>query len=162
MLRRVWFPYSVKQVALLPVHVFCMCFIKYKTCWLQWCSLSCHKAWEFLYVYWVCFSIKAVYGELHHSLMSISEPDDLRWWKNNHGPGMPTDWPKLEVCVVMCILWGKLLNIYSYVKNTCNLVFHGSLSFKMTTGPIWFYFLIVGFVLLFFLCVLGAGMESSD
>ncbi|XP_016095317.1 protein kinase C and casein kinase substrate in neurons protein 2-like [Sinocyclocheilus grahami] len=44
-------------------------------------------------------SIKAVYSELHHMLMSISEPDDLRWWKNNHGPGMPTDWPKLEVCV---------------------------------------------------------------
>uniref|UniRef100_A0A673FT04 Protein kinase C and casein kinase substrate in neurons protein 2-like n=1 Tax=Sinocyclocheilus rhinocerous TaxID=307959 RepID=A0A673FT04_9TELE len=41
-------------------------------------------------------SIKAVYSELHHMLMSISEPDDLRWWKNNHGPGMPTDWPKLE------------------------------------------------------------------
>lgn len=41
-------------------------------------------------------SIKAVYGELHHTLMSISEQDDLRWWKNNQGPGMPTDWPKLE------------------------------------------------------------------
>uniref|UniRef100_A0A8C2KPQ9 Zgc:91999 n=1 Tax=Cyprinus carpio TaxID=7962 RepID=A0A8C2KPQ9_CYPCA len=41
-------------------------------------------------------SIKAVYSELHHMLMSINEPDDLRWWKNNHGPGMPTDWPKLE------------------------------------------------------------------
>ncbi|KAK7123319.1 hypothetical protein R3I93_021665 [Phoxinus phoxinus] len=41
-------------------------------------------------------SIKAVYGELHHTLTSVSEPDDLRWWKNNHGPGMPTDWPKIE------------------------------------------------------------------
>lgn len=41
-------------------------------------------------------SVKAVYSELHHTLMSISEPDDLRWWKNNHGPGMPTDWPRLE------------------------------------------------------------------
>ncbi|XP_065114925.1 protein kinase C and casein kinase substrate in neurons protein 3 [Paramisgurnus dabryanus] len=41
-------------------------------------------------------SIKTVYGELHHTLMSISEQDDLRWWKNNQGPGMPTDWPKLE------------------------------------------------------------------
>ncbi|TRY83818.1 hypothetical protein DNTS_028924 [Danionella cerebrum] len=41
-------------------------------------------------------SIKAVYSELHHTLMSISEADDLRWWKNNHGPGMPTDWPKIQ------------------------------------------------------------------
>uniref|UniRef100_A0A667YWC3 Zgc:91999 n=1 Tax=Myripristis murdjan TaxID=586833 RepID=A0A667YWC3_9TELE len=42
-------------------------------------------------------SVKAVYSELHHTLMSISEQDDLRWWKNNRGPGMPTDWPKIEV-----------------------------------------------------------------
>ncbi|KAM3859429.1 protein kinase C and casein kinase substrate in neurons protein 1-like [Diretmus argenteus] len=41
-------------------------------------------------------SVKAVYSELHHTLMSIAEQDDLKWWKNNHGPGMPTDWPKLE------------------------------------------------------------------
>lgn len=42
-------------------------------------------------------SVKAVYNELHHTLMSISEQDDLKWWKNNRGPGMPTDWPKIEV-----------------------------------------------------------------
>lgn len=30
--------------------------------------------------------------------MSINEQDDLKWWKNHHGPGMPTDWPKIEVC----------------------------------------------------------------
>ncbi|KAA0705054.1 Protein kinase C and casein kinase substrate in neurons protein 1 [Triplophysa tibetana] len=41
-------------------------------------------------------SIKAVYSELHHTIMTISEQDDLRWWKNNRGPGMPTDWPELE------------------------------------------------------------------
>ncbi|XP_034414726.1 protein kinase C and casein kinase substrate in neurons protein 1-like isoform X2 [Cyclopterus lumpus] len=41
-------------------------------------------------------SVKAVYSELHHTLMSIDEQDDLKWWKNNHGPGMPTDWPKIN------------------------------------------------------------------
>ncbi|XP_013863599.1 protein kinase C and casein kinase substrate in neurons protein 3 isoform X1 [Austrofundulus limnaeus] len=41
-------------------------------------------------------SVKAVYSELHQTLMSIDEQDDLKWWKNNHGPGMPTDWPKIE------------------------------------------------------------------
>ncbi|XP_068161407.1 protein kinase C and casein kinase substrate in neurons protein 1-like [Antennarius striatus] len=40
-------------------------------------------------------SVKAVYSELHQTLMSIDEQDDLRWWKNNQGPGMPTDWPKI-------------------------------------------------------------------
>lgn len=43
-------------------------------------------------------SVKAVYNELHQTLMSINEPDDLKWWRNHHGPGMPTDWPKIEVC----------------------------------------------------------------
>lgn len=51
----------------------------------------------------VCFSIKAVYSELHHTIMSISEQDDLRWWKNSRGPGMPTDWPQLEVPVCVCV-----------------------------------------------------------
>ncbi|XP_029954191.1 protein kinase C and casein kinase substrate in neurons 2 protein-like [Salarias fasciatus] len=41
-------------------------------------------------------SVKAVYSELHQTLMAINEQDDLKWWKNNHGPGMPTDWPKIE------------------------------------------------------------------
>ncbi|KAI1884705.1 hypothetical protein AGOR_G00229170 [Albula goreensis] len=41
-------------------------------------------------------SVKAVYSELHHALMSINEQDDLRWWRNNHGPGMPTDWPQFQ------------------------------------------------------------------
>ncbi|XP_028823393.1 protein kinase C and casein kinase substrate in neurons protein 2-like [Denticeps clupeoides] len=41
-------------------------------------------------------SVKAVYTELHHALLSINEQEDLRWWKNFHGPGMPTDWPRLE------------------------------------------------------------------
>lgn len=41
-------------------------------------------------------SVKAVYSELHDTLMAISDQDDLKWWKNNHGPGMPTDWPKIQ------------------------------------------------------------------
>ncbi|XP_062875129.1 protein kinase C and casein kinase II substrate protein 3 isoform X2 [Trichomycterus rosablanca] len=41
-------------------------------------------------------SVKAVYSELHDTLMGISEQDDTRWWKNTHGPGMPTDWPQFQ------------------------------------------------------------------
>ncbi|KAL7886946.1 hypothetical protein AOLI_G00046670 [Acnodon oligacanthus] len=41
-------------------------------------------------------SVKAVYSDLHHTLMSICEQEDLRWWRNNRGPGMPTDWPSLQ------------------------------------------------------------------
>ncbi|XP_053720445.1 protein kinase C and casein kinase substrate in neurons protein 2-like [Synchiropus splendidus] len=41
-------------------------------------------------------SVKAVYSELHHTLMSIDEQEDLKWWKNHHGPGMATNWPQIE------------------------------------------------------------------
>ncbi|KAF5892574.1 protein kinase C and casein kinase substrate in neurons protein 3-like, partial [Clarias magur] len=41
-------------------------------------------------------SVKAVYSELHDTLMAINDQEDLRWWKNSHGPGMPTDWPQFQ------------------------------------------------------------------
>ncbi|KAK3520853.1 hypothetical protein QTP70_034430 [Hemibagrus guttatus] len=41
-------------------------------------------------------SVKAVYNELHDALMAINDQEDLRWWKNTHGPGMPTDWPQFQ------------------------------------------------------------------
>ncbi|KAG8006489.1 Protein kinase C and casein kinase substrate in neurons protein 3 [Nibea albiflora] len=41
-------------------------------------------------------SVRAVYDELHNTLMAIDEHEDLRWWKNTHGPGMPTDWPHFQ------------------------------------------------------------------
>ncbi|KAG7238908.1 hypothetical protein INR49_030455 [Caranx melampygus] len=40
--------------------------------------------------------VRAVYNELHNTLMAIDEQEDLRWWKNTHGPGMPTDWPHFQ------------------------------------------------------------------
>ena len=69
------------------------------------CVKHSYRAYKFLHPYcimtsYTCcpfVSVKAVYNELHHTLMSISELDDLKWWKNNRGPGMPTDWPKIEV-----------------------------------------------------------------
>lgn len=41
-------------------------------------------------------SVRAVYNELHNTLMAIDEQEDLRWWKNTHGPGMPTNWPHFQ------------------------------------------------------------------
>lgn len=51
-------------------------------------------------VFSLCFvslSVRAVYNELHNTLMAIDEQEDLRWWKNTHGPGMPTNWPHFQV-----------------------------------------------------------------
>ncbi|XP_054616602.1 protein kinase C and casein kinase substrate in neurons protein 3 [Dunckerocampus dactyliophorus] len=41
-------------------------------------------------------SVREVYSELHNTVTAIDEQEDLRWWKNNHGPGMPTDWPHFQ------------------------------------------------------------------
>lgn len=42
-------------------------------------------------------SVRAVYDELHDTVAAIDEQEDLRWWRNTHGPGMPTDWPHFQV-----------------------------------------------------------------
>ncbi|XP_061761586.1 protein kinase C and casein kinase substrate in neurons protein 3 [Nerophis ophidion] len=41
-------------------------------------------------------SVREVYSELHNTVTAIDEQEDLRWWKNTHGPGMPTDWPHFQ------------------------------------------------------------------
>lgn len=43
--------------------------------------------------------MRAVYEELSRTLAAIDEQEDLRWWRNAHGPGMPTDWPHFQVGV---------------------------------------------------------------
>ncbi|KAG8544027.1 hypothetical protein GDO81_023214 [Engystomops pustulosus] len=41
-------------------------------------------------------SIMTVYGDLNQAIMAVSDQDDLKWWRNKHGPGMLTNWPQLE------------------------------------------------------------------
>lgn len=73
-------------------------------------------------------SVKAVYSELHHTLMSIDEQDDLKWWKNNRGPGMPTNWPKIEVRFLF-----YPFNLYS-TREPFDLYYH---FFIRETRPKW-------------------------
>lgn len=58
--------------------------------------------------------MRAVYDELHNTLMAIDEQEDLRWWKNTHGPGMPTDWPHFQVFQTFV-----LLKLRSQLSSSC-------------------------------------------
>lgn len=53
------------------------------------------------------FSVRAVYAELNDTLAAIDEQEDLRWWRNRHGPGMPTDWPHFQVGRHRSRPWGR-------------------------------------------------------
>uniref|UniRef100_A0AAQ5ZTI2 Uncharacterized protein n=1 Tax=Amphiprion ocellaris TaxID=80972 RepID=A0AAQ5ZTI2_AMPOC len=60
-------------------------------------------------------SVRAVYNELHNTLMAIDDQEDLRWWKNTHGPGMPTDWPHFQVFMFFVMIGGvRVRALYDY------------------------------------------------
>ncbi|XP_043943466.1 protein kinase C and casein kinase substrate in neurons protein 2 [Protopterus annectens] len=41
-------------------------------------------------------SYKAIYSELQDNIESADAVEDLKWFKTNHGPGMPMNWPQFE------------------------------------------------------------------
>lgn len=43
------------------------------------------------------FSYATVYRDLERTITSASAQDDLKWFSNNHGPGMHMNWPQFEV-----------------------------------------------------------------
>ncbi|XP_048839719.1 protein kinase C and casein kinase substrate in neurons protein 1-like [Brienomyrus brachyistius] len=41
-----------------------------------------------------CYSM--VYRDLERTILAANTQEDLKWFSNNHGPGMPMNWPQFE------------------------------------------------------------------
>lgn len=49
------------------------------------------------FFYFPLFSYATIYRELERTILAANTQEDLKWFSNNHGPGMHMNWPAFEV-----------------------------------------------------------------
>lgn len=47
--------------------------------------------------YFPLLSYATIYRELERTILAANTQEDLKWFSNNHGPGMHMNWPAFEV-----------------------------------------------------------------
>lgn len=50
-------------------------------------------------MYFLCCNrrFQTIYHTMEDTISATDAEEDLKWFRSNHGPGMPMNWPQFEV-----------------------------------------------------------------